>query len=115
MGKDYMDQIKTYVELFPKKKLPSGKLARSTMKNLEVNFKWFFQTYEYDWETINAATARYVDEYERNNYLYMQTSKYFICKTQQDRSKTSELADYCELVASGGQLDEYTYFKEKVV
>ena len=45
----------------------------------------------------------------------MQTSKYFICKTQQDRSKTSELADYCELVASGGQLDEDTYFKEKVV
>jgi hypothetical protein len=115
MGKDYLDQIKKYVEMFPKKKLPSGKLARSTMKNLETNFKWFFQNYDYDWETILTATAKYVDEYERNNYLYMQTSKYFICKTQQDKSKTSELADYCELIASGGELDEDNYFKEKVV
>lgn len=115
MGKNYEDEIKKYLEMFPKKKLPSGKLARSTMKNLETNFKWFFQNYEYSWETIHKATARYVDEYEKNNYMYMQTSKYFICKTQQDRSKTSELADYCELIESGGELEQDNYFSEKVV
>lgn len=115
MGANYMDYITKYLNLFPKKKLPSGKLARSTPKNIETNFKWFFDNYDYDWETILKATAQYVDEYERNGYKYMQTSKYFICKSNIDKSKTSELADYCELIASGGELDEDTYFKEKVV
>lgn len=115
MGKDYLIEIQKYVELFPKRKLPSGKLARSTIRNLETNFKWFFQNYTYSWKTILDATARYVDEYENNNYLYMQTSKYFICKTQQDKSKTSELADYCELIESGGELEKDNHFKERVV
>jgi len=115
LGDDYLTNIQKYVELFPKKKLPSGKLARSTIKNLDANFKWFFKTFDYDWETILKATATYVDEYEKNNYKYMQTSKYFICKSQSDKTKTSELADYCELIANGGELDEDNYFREKVV
>jgi len=115
MGDDYLNNINKYKELFPKKKLPSGKLARSTMRNLETNFKWFFKNYDYSWDIILEATAKYVDEYEKNNYMYMQTSKYFICKTQPDKTKTSELADYCELVESGGELDQDHFFKENVV
>lgn len=115
LGNNAAEMIQKYMELFPKKKLPSGKLARSNVKNLETNFKWFFSNFDYSWETILKATGMYVDEYEKNNFMYMQTSKYFICKTQSDKSKLSELADYCELVQSGGELDTDSYFKEKVV
>jgi len=115
LGNNAAEMIQKYMELFPKKKLPSGKLARSNVKNLETNFKWFFSNFDYSWETILKATGMYVDEYEKNNFMYMQTSKYFICKTQSDKSKLSELADYCELVESGGELDTDSYFKEKVV
>jgi len=115
LGANSDAMITKYVELFPKRKLPSGKLARSNKKNLETNFRWFFNNFDYDWETIFKATAAYVDEYEAKGYLYMQTSKYFICKSQSDKSKTSELADYCELISSGGELDTDSHFKEKVV
>lgn len=115
ISNDYEKCIKKYLDLFPRKKLPTGLLARSNKKNIESNFKWFFKTFDYDWDTILKATAHYVDEYEKNNYMYMQTSQYFICKTQPDKTKLSTLADYCELIVSGGELDEDEHFKEKVV
>jgi hypothetical protein len=45
-GNDFKENIVKYLELFPKRKLPSGKLARSDKKNIESNFKWFFKTFE---------------------------------------------------------------------
>jgi len=68
------DYITQYLDLFPKGKLPSGKLARSDRKNIKTNFEWFFKTYDYSWDVVIRATALYVDEYEKKNYMYMKTS-----------------------------------------
>jgi hypothetical protein len=114
-GDDFKENIVKYLDLFPKRKLPSGKLARSDKKNIESNFRWFFKTFEYSWDTVLKATAHYVDEYEKKNYLYMQTSQYFISKTQPDKSKMSELANYCAMLIDGVDMDDDDHFKERVV
>lgn len=114
IGVDYMSKIRAYVELFPTGKLPSGKPARSNPKNLETSFRWFFETFDYDWETVYAATKMYLDEFERNNFKYMRTSQYFVRKQNQDKSFDSELANYCEQYLSGDVTDN-THFSENVV
>lgn len=114
-GNDFKENIIKYLDLFPKRKLPSGKLARSDKKNIENNFRWFFKTFDYDWDIVLKATAHYVDEYEKKNYLYMQTSQYFISKTQPDKTKISELANYCSMLIDGVDMDDDNHFKEKVV
>lgn len=109
------DNILKYNSIFPKIKLPSGKLARSDINNLRNSFKWFIEKHSYDWEVIIRATETYVDEYEKKNYLYMRTSMYFIRKQEPDKTFLSELANYCALITSGGTTDEKTSFSEKVV
>jgi hypothetical protein len=117
MGDDFSTRIEEYLEIFPKFKLPSGKYARSYKKNLENNFRWFFETHSYDWDTVISATKMYVDEYERQGYKYMRTSQYFIRKLNPaEKTFESELANYCEVYLNGS--DDYGYdshFKEKVV
>jgi len=93
--------IEKYNELFPDVKLPSNKYAKSNLKNLETNFKWFFSVHKYSWETILQATEMYVEEFEKKNYMFMRTSMYFIRKQEPDKSFTSDLANYCELVERG--------------
>lgn len=115
VGDDFKENIIKYLSLFPKRKLPSGKLARSDKKNLEINFRWFFKTFDYSWDVVLKATAHYVDEYEKSNYLYMQTSQYFISKTQSDKSKMSELANYCSMLIDGMDMNDDNHFKERVV
>jgi hypothetical protein len=114
MGDSYMENITLYLEVFPNRKLNSGKPARVNAKNLEAPFKWFFETYDYDWETILQATEKYVSEYELKRFEYMRNSQYFIRKQNLDKSFESDLATYCELVASGA--DEVpTYFRDNIV
>jgi hypothetical protein len=114
MGEDYITMMLNYLEIFPNKKLNSGKPARVNVKNLEGAFKWFFETYDYSWETILNATEKYVSEYELKRYEYMRNSQYFIRKQNLDKSFESDLATYCELVVSGA--DEVpTYFRDNIV
>lgn len=114
MGADYVANIEAYVELFPDKKLSSGRYARVNPKNLDGAFKWFFETYDYTWETILLATEKYVSEYEMKRFEYMRTSQYFLRKQNLDKSFESELANYCDLVISGaGEMPNY--FKETIV
>ena len=40
MGKDFVEKINTYREVFPAKKLPSGKPARNNVKALGEAFRW---------------------------------------------------------------------------
>jgi len=115
MGPDHMKKIEEYRELFPEGKIPSGKYARDAVKNLEVNFKWFFKIHEYDWETILKATKRYVNEYRQKNYDYMRTSKYFIKKQEKDGSITSDLASYCDMIIKGTGEAEQFVFPDNVV
>jgi len=109
------DYITQYLDLFPKGKLPSGKLARSDRKNIKTNFEWFFKTYDYSWDVVIRATALYVDEYEKKNYLYMKTSQYFISKMNTDRTRDSELANYCSSVVNNDYETDDNFFSEKVV
>lgn len=115
LGKDYAENIEKYLLLFPKIKLPSGKAARTDKNNCETAFKWFFQTHDYSWETILKATGLYVDEYEKKNYMYMQTSQYFIRKQQADKTWGSELANWCSIVETGDLSFQDPHFSEKVV
>ena len=115
LGPDFTEKLLQYNELFPEIKLPSGKLARAAERNLETNFKWFFENYKYSWEIVLKATAAYVDEYERRNWNFMRTSMYFIKKQEKDHSITSDLADYCAMIQSGGSVDTPNHFSDKVV
>jgi len=113
---DVTDELITkYLNIFPKGKLPSGKQARADKRNIKVNLEWFFKTYKYDWTTVIKATELYVDEYERKNFLYMKTSQYFISKMNPDRSRDSELANYCSQIITGDYQDDTNHFSEKVV
>lgn len=114
MGEDFVDKIEEYINIFPNKKLSSGRYARTNPKNLESAFKWFFDNYSYSWEIILQATEKYVKDYEIRNYEYMRTSQYFIRKQAIDKSFESELANYCELLKSNPDIDQ-VYFKDDVV
>jgi hypothetical protein len=108
------DFIAQYLELFPKGKLPSGKSSRVNRRDIERAFKWFFQNYDYSWDTILKATAYYVDSFEKQKFMYMRNSQYFIGKTNPDKTKDSDLASYCEIILNGGY-EEDTTLSEKVV
>jgi len=114
MGADFMQKIQEYVEIFPNRKLSSGKYARTNPKNLESAFKWFFDTYDYSWDLILEAAEKYVKDYELRNFDYMRTSQYFVRKQNIDKSFESELANYCELIKTTPDIDQ-VYFTEDVV
>ena len=114
MGKDFAEQINIYRETFPNTRLPSGKPARVNVKMLSESFRWFFETYDYEWPDVIKATKMYVNEYRDADYMYMQTSQYFICKQDKHKVKSSTLADYCDMIRDGIDTEEKT-FKEKVV
>lgn len=114
MGKDFLDMINNYRLVFPAKKLPSGKPARNNVKALGEAFRWFFDTYDHDWAIIHKATKMYVNEYRDADYMYMQTSQYFICKQDKHRVKHSTLADYCDMILEGVSTED-EHFKENVV
>jgi hypothetical protein len=115
MGEDYLNKIKEYVEIFPTKKLPNNKYARTDVKNLQTNFEWFFKQYSYSWNTILKATELYVEEYRKTNYLYMRTSFYFIRKAEQDKQVSSDLANYCDRIINSDDYKEERFFKTNVV
>jgi hypothetical protein len=114
MGDEFLSKITIYNEIFPNKKLSSGKYARVNVKTLENSFRWFFDNYAYSWETILKATDKYVDEYSVRRYEYMRTSQYFVRKQNTDKTWDSELATYCDLIENGYD-EETNYFKETVV
>jgi len=114
MGDEFLIKIQEYIEIFPNKKLSSGKYARVNIKSLEVPFRWFFETYNYSWDTILVATEKYVTEYSLKNYEFMRTAQYFIRKQESDKNFISDLATYCEFISTGGDAETF-YFKENIV
>lgn len=112
--KDAADCINMYREMWPARILPSGKPARVSKNIITECFKWFFTNYDYTWDTVIEATARYLDVQEKENYRVCRTSQYFIVKTTQEKIKESVLADYCELILNGDE-EENVGFKQRVV
>lgn len=115
MTRDYKEKLEQYREIFPNIKLPSGKAARCAVSNLENAFRWFFENHDYEWDTIMKATAVYVNEYEVKGWKFMRTSQYFVRKQEPDRTFASDLANYCAIVESGGDVDDKPSFSTKVV
>jgi hypothetical protein len=112
---DFEANVIKYNELFPKRKLGSGKPARSNVKNLNACFKWFFENHEYSWDIIFKATNNYLNKEEESNYKYTRTSQYFIKKQDNtDKSVNSELANFCQLMLDGDDSSSFV-FSEKVV
>ena len=109
------DNVDKYIELFPKGLLPSGKPARVGKTTLMMHFTWFFAHYAYSWDTVLKATEFYINEFEPKNFLYMRNSQYFISKTGIDKVRTSDLADYCEMIINGEANKQSHHFSEKVV
>jgi hypothetical protein len=114
MGDEFLSKIAIYNEIFPNRKLSSGKYARVNVKTLENSFRWFFENYSYSWDVVIKATEKYVDEYSVRRYEYMRTSQYFVRKQNTDKTWDSELATYCDLIENGYD-EETNYFKETVV
>ena len=105
LGEDFAEKVNEYREIFPKGKLPSGELARQSVKELQDKFVWFFKTFpEYDWDVILDATEYYVATFAKKNYMYMVTSSYFIKKTLPTKESRSKLADYCQEILDNPDL-----------
>jgi hypothetical protein len=100
--------------LFPAIKLPTGSLARVSSKNLLPAFEWFFANYDFTEEEILKATEYYVKHWEERDYSHMRTSLYFVRKQAVDKSFSSDLANYCELIKGGFQRENHV-FTTKVV
>lgn len=92
-----LENIKIFVNLFPKVATPGARRLRSTPLNLQNKFRSFFIQYNYDWETIHKATKKYILSFDPNNLTYMKSAEYFIMK-----DRTSLLANFCQEVIDGG-------------
>jgi hypothetical protein len=114
LGNDFSSNIERYNNIFPKIKLPTGKYARTNIKNLEPGFKWFFKNFNYSWETIFKATELYVSQREIDNFNYCRTSQYFLRKSSHDKIINSDLAEYCEVISTGADEQSNAQFKENI-
>lgn len=114
MGDSFQENIITFNECFPAAKLPSGKYARVNVKTLENSFRWFFENYDYSWETIIQATEKYVEEYALNRYNYMRNAQYFVRKQNTDKTWDSDLATYCDMILQP-DYQQTVFFKENIV
>lgn len=111
LGEGYKENIRKFREMFPSIKLPNGKYARASEKNLEIKFKAFFSNFNYSWDLILKATMLYIHEYEQKNWMYMRTSEHFVIK-----GNVSDLANYCDRIQSGEKIENNTeHFDIKVV
>lgn len=113
---EWEEQIVKFNKMFPAgKKAGSTVYFRTSPKELFSRFKWFFLEYpEYTWDDVMTATTKYVTTYENEggDYTYMQTSKYFIKKDDQNRNTTSNLATLCYNIANNiaGDIDDGMHY-----
>ena len=114
LGPDAQDNIDAFIETFPGIKLPNNSYARGNTKGITENFMWFFQEYDFEWETILLATETYVEEFRSKNWKFMRTAMYFIRKNDKG-IESSDLATYCELLESGEGIEEERTIKSNVV
>lgn len=104
---NFRENIEKYRSMWPAITLPTGKTARSSSKELEDRFKWFFNNYDHDWEMIFKATENYITFYAERGYAFMRTSSYFICKYESLKIRTSTLAEWCDRIKDGVEEKDY--------
>jgi hypothetical protein len=94
------DYIERYRLLWPSIILPSGKSARSSNKELEIRFKWFFENFSYTWEEVYKATEEYIKYFQERGYNFMRTSAYFVYKEVSPKLRNSTLAEWCDNISN---------------
>lgn len=114
MGEEFEANMIKYNSFYPKKKLNTGKYARSSIKNLEPVFRWFFKNHDFTWEQIFKAVANYCDDREAVNWDYCINSAFFVRKGLNDKSFKSDLADWCQAVVDGADEPEKEHFQDNV-
>ncbi len=107
---EFENEVAKYRDLFPNIKLPSKSYARQSVKDLMKAFEWFFENYDYSWETIHKATSIYVDEYEAEDWMYFTKSQFFIRKNGR-----SLLSEHCDALEQGIEPEAPKTFNERVV
>jgi len=114
LGPNFAENIERYNQMFPKEKI-DDRFMRNSQRNLEVNFRWFFENNSFTWEQIFNATDLMLKEFRMKNYKYMRNSLYFIKKQDAGRMILSDLATYCERHSNSGDYVPETFFKTKVI
>ncbi len=106
LGTDALQNIQTYREMFPAKRVPRVGLLRQTVQELKEKFVWFFKTYpEFDWTLVLDATDYYIYTKNKENLEYITTSSYFIQRTDNfTKASRSLLADYCQMIVDNPEI-----------
>mgnify|MGYP001612480769 FL=1 len=101
-SEDFDLNISQYRSIFPSGMLPTGKPARTDLKELKKKMSDFFvnNPQYYDWDLVLDATEMYVEHFRKQGYNYMKTAGYFISKNNE-----SELASYCQMVLDDDSTD----------
>lgn len=110
LGENYMDNVKTYRELFPVKTSSGSRSLRTSPEDLKDRFVWFFQKYpNFDWALVLAATQHYVDQNKHTEYI---SSAANYIKKQENQGSTiiSKLANDCQAVLDGMDVAPQTSF-----
>lgn len=110
---DVKSWIKEYIEIFPAGKF-HGRYLRSD--DCVDRMEWFMSEYEYDKDTILAATKAYISnqEEESDGHKYTQNCTYFILKGRHKSDRKSTLATWCRIVLDGEVVDN-EYIQRDVV
>lgn len=103
----FRKQVEEYRLMWPSIILPNGKNARASLRELEIRFNWFFNTFQYDWNNVFKATEEYIKYYQERRYSFMRTSAYFIYKEMTPKLRTSDLAEWCENVLNKNESQGY--------
>ena len=107
MDEEFTKNVETYRLMWPPITLPSGKTARSSSIDLEKRFKWFFSNYNFSWEAVFRATEKYIEYYRDRSFAYMRSSAFFIYKEESTKIRTSTLADWCDNLEDGAQIEDF--------
>ena len=87
-----IDWIDEWLELFPSGVKSGGKLIRSDKAACLKKMEAFVKINKYSKDLIMSATKDYLDDKERDNYMYTKCATYLIDK----KGEGSELAALCE-------------------
>lgn len=103
--KEWDEKIVQYNELFPKGKRNDSTVGyRRNPKELKDTFIWFFDKYsEYNWDDVLEITKKYIDSFG-DDYTYLQNAKYFIKKSDVNKTISSTLADLIYNVREGNDI-----------
>jgi hypothetical protein len=83
-------------EMFPKGVKSGGKLVRSSSADIADKLRKFFKKHKYTQEQVLEATKRYLNEFRRKDWAYMQAAVYFI-----EKDGSSTLAAECDNLRDG--------------